>query len=152
MCHVDCNHLAFSWLSFNYVALANIIHHLYKEQGQGKTGTRRAQNWLYFRVDFAAASASGPWEEWRGQGGNRPTKVAQECCQWPLHVHMGQGHHGEVVKTACFFRLGLGTCVLRELVSEEEQGMEIEGRIKTKIKKREVLHSLKSQLRFLKSF
>lgn len=137
MCHLDYNHSAFSWLSFNYFVLTNIIHHLYKEQGEEKTSTFRAQNRLYFRVDFAAASASRPGEEWRGQEGKRQTEVAQECYQWSLHVCMGQGHHGEVFKTTdAFSNWGWGHGDLRELVSEEVQEMEVEGRIKTKIKRR----------------
>lgn len=39
-------------------------------------------------------------------------------------THMGQGHHREVLKiTDTVFGGGLRPIVLRELVSEEEQGM-----------------------------
>lgn len=60
----------------------------------------------------------------------------------------------------CFFGQVLGHAVFRELVSEEEQGTQAEGRIKTEIKKnnqnkkklKRVLCSLKSQLWFSESF
>ena len=90
MCHSGCNHSAFSWLSSNYFVPANIIHHLYKEQGAEKTSTFRARSWPYFTVDFAAASASGPGGRTEGAGnqqanpgGTRMLPVVLVCAYGP---------------------------------------------------------------------
>lgn len=63
------------------------------------TGTFRAQTWLYLRLDFAVASASGSREEGRGQEGSGQTRGPRSVASWSLNEYMGQGHHLEVIKT-----------------------------------------------------
>lgn len=136
MCHLGCNHSAFSWLSFNYFVLAKVIHHLYKEQGEEKTSTFTPQNWPYFRVDLAAASASGPEGGTERAGrqqanhcGTRLLPVVLVCVYGPKALSWSTQDPG------AFLGWGWGHVVLRALLSEEEQAMSVEGSIKTKFKK-----------------